>query len=571
MLYQKRVHTPGHAFAPDTPWQRELEESFPFEPTPDQRTAIDEVKADMELPVPMDRLVCGDVGFGKTEVALRAVFKAVQDGRQAAVLVPTTLLAQQHFQTFSDRFAGYPVRVEVLSRFLTTAQAKKVIEGVAVRRGRRGHRHPSPAVGRRRLQGPRPAGGRRGAALRGEPQGVDQAAAGRRRRAHADGHAHPAHARDEPHRHPRPDAAQHAAGRAPADPHLRRRVRRPGRGRGHPARAAARRPGVLRPQPGAGHRQGGSRGPRPGARGQGGHRPRADGRGQPRDRGARLLGGQVRRARVHHDHRVRHRHADGEHAGRRPGRPARARADAPAAGPGRPGRVAGLRLPVRAARQGAQRGGLRAAQDHRRGHRAGLGLQHRHARPRDPRRRQPARHRPVGPHRRGRLRPLLPDGHRGGGRAEGRGGPRAGRDQARAAARRQPAGGVRGQGGAAARGLPAPGRGHHRGRGRRHPGRVGGPLRPGSARSRGAARGGPPAGRVRAHRRAGGHRDQGPGLRRAPLHRPHRPGRAAGQQGRPPASALQGHRLQGGDRPAPAADQVGVGLGRHRDPRACRS
>ena len=130
VLYQKRVHTPGHAFAPDTPWQRELEESFPYEPTPDQRTAISEVKADMEQPVPMDRLVCGDVGFGKTEVALRAVFKAVQDGRQAAVLVPTTLLAQQHFQTFSDRFAGYPVRVEVLSRFLTNAQAKKVIEGV---------------------------------------------------------------------------------------------------------------------------------------------------------------------------------------------------------------------------------------------------------------------------------------------------------------------------------------------------------------------------------------------------------------------------------------------------------
>src|SRR6185503_1813379 len=114
----------------DTPWQRELEDAFPYEPTPDQVVAVDEVKADMERPYPMDRLVCGDVGFGKTEVALRAVFKAVQDGRQAAVLVPTTLLAQQHFQTFSDRFAGYPVRVEVLSRFLTTSQAKKVIEGV---------------------------------------------------------------------------------------------------------------------------------------------------------------------------------------------------------------------------------------------------------------------------------------------------------------------------------------------------------------------------------------------------------------------------------------------------------
>ena len=124
VLYQTRVHTPGHAFAPDTPWQHELEEAFPYELTPDQRTAVAEVKADMEAPVPMDRLVCGDVGFGKTEVALRAVFKAVQDGRQAAILVPTTLLAQQHFQTFAERFAPYPVRVEVLSRFLTPAQTR---------------------------------------------------------------------------------------------------------------------------------------------------------------------------------------------------------------------------------------------------------------------------------------------------------------------------------------------------------------------------------------------------------------------------------------------------------------
>ncbi|MCU1463005.1 MAG: transcription-repair coupling factor [Acidimicrobiales bacterium] len=130
VLYRRRVTTPGHAFPPDTPWQRELEDAFPYVETPDQLKAISEVKADMEEPVPMDRLVCGDVGFGKTEVAIRAVFKAVQDGRQAAVLVPTTLLAQQHFQTFSDRFAGYPVRVEVLSRFLTPAQARKVADGL---------------------------------------------------------------------------------------------------------------------------------------------------------------------------------------------------------------------------------------------------------------------------------------------------------------------------------------------------------------------------------------------------------------------------------------------------------
>jgi transcription-repair coupling factor (superfamily II helicase) len=130
-LYRRRLAVPGHAFAPDTPWQREPESSFPFTETADQLRAIAEVKADMELPRPMDRLVCGDVGFGKTEVAVRAVFKAVQDGMQAAVLVPTTLLASQHFQTFSDRYAPFPVRVELLSRFLSAAQAKKVVEGLA--------------------------------------------------------------------------------------------------------------------------------------------------------------------------------------------------------------------------------------------------------------------------------------------------------------------------------------------------------------------------------------------------------------------------------------------------------
>jgi len=131
VLYRRRVTTPGHAFPPDTPWQREMEAAFPYVETPDQASAIVAVKEDMEQPVPMDRLVCGDVGFGKTEVALRAVFKAVQDGRQAAILVPTTLLAQQHFQTFSDRYSPYPVRVEALSRFLTPAQAKSVVDGLA--------------------------------------------------------------------------------------------------------------------------------------------------------------------------------------------------------------------------------------------------------------------------------------------------------------------------------------------------------------------------------------------------------------------------------------------------------
>ena len=130
VLYQKRLNAQGHAFAADTPWQYEMEDAFPFVETPDQRRAIDDVKQDMERPYPMDRLVCGDVGFGKTEVAIRAAFKAIQDGKQVAVLAPTTLLASQHGNTFADRFAGYPVRVEVLSRFLTPAQARIVVEGL---------------------------------------------------------------------------------------------------------------------------------------------------------------------------------------------------------------------------------------------------------------------------------------------------------------------------------------------------------------------------------------------------------------------------------------------------------
>ncbi len=130
VLYQKRVNAVGHAFGMDTPWQHEMEQAFPFVETPDQRKAIDEVKVDMERAYPMDRLVCGDVGFGKTEVAIRAAFKAIQDGKQVAVLAPTTLLATQHGNTFADRFAGYPIRVEVLSRFLTAKEAKVVLEGL---------------------------------------------------------------------------------------------------------------------------------------------------------------------------------------------------------------------------------------------------------------------------------------------------------------------------------------------------------------------------------------------------------------------------------------------------------
>jgi transcription-repair coupling factor (superfamily II helicase) len=127
-LYAKRKASDGYAFSSDTTWQREMEASFEFEDTPDQAEAAEAVKRDMEEPVPMDRLVCGDVGFGKTEVAVRAAFKAVQDGKQVAMLVPTTILAQQHHETFSRRLERFPVNVEVLSRFRTRAEQKKVLE-----------------------------------------------------------------------------------------------------------------------------------------------------------------------------------------------------------------------------------------------------------------------------------------------------------------------------------------------------------------------------------------------------------------------------------------------------------
>ena len=130
-LYSARMASRGHAFPPDTPWQRELEEAFPFAETPDQLTTIDEVKADMERPIPMDRLISGDVGYGKTEVAVRAAFKAVQDGKQVIMLVPTTLLVKQHMETFAERFAGFPVHLRALSRFQTDKESKETIEGMA--------------------------------------------------------------------------------------------------------------------------------------------------------------------------------------------------------------------------------------------------------------------------------------------------------------------------------------------------------------------------------------------------------------------------------------------------------
>ena len=130
-LYAARTSSPGFAFSPDTTWQRELEDSFAYVETPDQLSTINEVKVDMERPYPMDRIVCGDVGYGKTEIAVRAAFKAVQDGKQVAVLVPTTLLAQQHFATFTNRYSGFPVKVVGLSRFNTSKEISEALSGLA--------------------------------------------------------------------------------------------------------------------------------------------------------------------------------------------------------------------------------------------------------------------------------------------------------------------------------------------------------------------------------------------------------------------------------------------------------
>jgi transcription-repair coupling factor (superfamily II helicase) len=128
-LYAARTSSPGFAFSADTPWQRELEDSFAYIETPDQLSTINEVKADMERPYPMDRIICGDVGYGKTEIAIRAAFKAVQDGKQVAVLVPTTLLVQQHTKTFEERYSGFPIKVAGLSRFNTAKESKEILAG----------------------------------------------------------------------------------------------------------------------------------------------------------------------------------------------------------------------------------------------------------------------------------------------------------------------------------------------------------------------------------------------------------------------------------------------------------
>ena len=413
VLYQKRMTTTGHAFSADTVWQGELEDAFEYQETRDQLQALAEVKSDMERPVPMDRLIVGDVGFGKTEIAVRAAFKAVQDGYQAAVLVPTTLLAQQHTQTFLHRCAPFGVRVETLSRFLTPAQTREVLHRlesgeVDVVVGT--HRMLSADVRFKRLgllviDEEQRFGVRHKEAVKSLRAGVDvltltatpvprtleMSLTGIRDMSLLD--TPPAD------RQPILTYVGEHADRPVAEA-VRRELLREGQvfyvhNRVADIEHAAERVRSLVPE----------------ARVAVAHGQMDEGTlervvldfadyrydvlvcttiiesgiDMPTvntlvvDRADRLGLGQL--------HQIRGR-------------------------VGRSGRRA-YALPVPSGRQRAQRGRLRAPQGHRRGHPAGLRVSDRHARPRDPRCRQPARRGAVGPHSRGRVRPLLSSGERG--------------------------------------------------------------------------------------------------------------------------------------------------------------
>ena len=280
-LYAARKAVPGHAFSPDSHWQQEFEDAFEYELTPDQKTAIADIKRDMESPTPMDRLLCGDVGYGKTEVAMRAAFKAVMDGKQVAFLAPTTVLAFQHQKTLQRALR----RVSRCASTWSAASARKAEQKEIARRsrrrqGRHHRRHAPAAVEGRRVPRSRAAGRRRGAAVRRRPQGEDQAAAQEGRRADDERDADSADAEHVARRHPRHVDHRDAAEGSAVDSDQRRQVRSAGHRARDPQRAGARRPGVLRPQPRRVDLL--DRRPDPAARAGGARRrrPRPDGRGR---------------------------------------------------------------------------------------------------------------------------------------------------------------------------------------------------------------------------------------------------------------------------------------------------
>ena len=216
-LQAMRTARPGIAFSPDSQWQHEFDASFPYQETPDQISAIESIKRDMQRPRPMDRLLCGDVGFGKTEVAMRAAFKAVDNGYQVAVLVPTTILAEQHFRTFAERMSEFPFTIAKLSRFCTPQEEREAVAGLKSGKVDIVIGTHRIASSRCRVPQPRPGDHRRGAAIRRRCEGAAQNVSRHGRRAHAQRHADSA------------DAAHVAGGRARyLQPRpLRRRTARP--------------------------------------------------------------------------------------------------------------------------------------------------------------------------------------------------------------------------------------------------------------------------------------------------------------------------------------------------------
>ncbi len=454
-LYSVRMSVQGHTFGPDTPWQHELEDAFPHDETGDQLTAIEDVKHDMELPKPMDRLICGDVGFGKTEVAIRAAFKAVMEGKQVAVLVPTTLLAEQHFISFSERYAPFPVKVAMLSRFVSAADQKKVIADAA--KGA-----VDVVIGTHRLLSSDVTFKDLGLVVVDEEQrfGVAHKERLKKMRAHVDVLTMTAtpiprtlemaltgirdmSTIDTPPEDRRPVLTYVG----PYDEGLalgavRRELLREGQVFWVHNRVATidRQAGWLQEQ-------------LPDARVVG--RARPDGRGRPREADDEVLGSRGRRAGLQRDHRERSGRAEREHARRRLRAPARARADVSAARARRALHRAGVRLLLLPADARADRGGARAARDDQQAPVARQRVPDRAPRPGDPRRREPAGRRAARAHRVGRVRHVLPDPRRVGRRDEGRAGRRGEGAPHRPAREGVHPAGLGGAGGAPPRPLPA--------------------------------------------------------------------------------------------------------------------
>ncbi|MFO1529546.1 MAG: CarD family transcriptional regulator [Kiritimatiellia bacterium] len=402
----RRQSLPGHAFKADTPWQHDFEAMFPYQETVDQESAITAVKADMENTRPMDRLVCGDVGYGKTEVAMRAAFKAVMEGKQVAMLVPTTILAQQHYESFRERMAAFPVTIEMLSRFRGRAQQAEIIK--RLRAGTLDivigtHRLVQRDVGFHDL----------GLVIIDEEQrfGVEHKERLKQLRELVDVltlTATPI---------PRTLYLSMTGARDMSVIQTPPRERLPIATFVRPWDDEVVRKAILREL----NREGqvfflhnrvatiqadGEAPPPSRARGPHHHRPRPDGRGPPRTRHARLHRRQVRPPPLHHHHRERRRHPQRQHHLHRPRRPFRPGRAVPAPRPRGPLQEQGLRLPDHA-RGGPAPPRLPPAHPrHPALHQPRRGLQAGPARPRDPRRRQHARRRAERPHHQHRFRPL---------------------------------------------------------------------------------------------------------------------------------------------------------------------